>query len=743
MTLNHFSVQRLQESLGSILEAFETSHRKRLFFSWSVFIIGLIIYISAQSYLVLGPLWTRALPPEVDDSLAYLVRTQEMEECPSQDCLAIKDLRKQIYEGSDDSGVKWQRHLATFPFPLYHPLFSAILLFAKKWTLDLVTAYKIVWSLAPLFFGIGFACLLSAIWGRTAAGLALGLLAFRVFPGSGLHYVTPANLAMGICVLVWARIIFRRGDAPWTLVFGSIAALAMHPLGGLYSLISAFLTLTVSETNRKKRIWVAFFSLFLVMSLALLVPLLLEKPYVFKPFDYLRHFPEIAQLIQNFLSATGGALIQTVRLKAGLFGSFSLFCLMLCIGFFAAPKARRKIAVGIIFIYTIFLFLTLFHSDPTWTPGELFWRTCIPLVVICFGAVGKCACFASEKSLALFKGYLRDPDRTSEFSIQNAWPILILALVSGYSFEMVLSGSEQIYATQKYMQNRMAYNFDSAQTDLLLSEAETGDRVLYTSTMIMASYFIHGAMQLGAVYYHPVLKRTNIASEWLQREDLRFAVAYNPTVYHPSLEGLDEKNRNITGPEFHFSPLNKPRKYGPISREGFISAADFKWIQVNVKESDFPKHLRILIRNPGESSRVRLVPVKDNGVPLWQFKTKTIPAQWTGWVELDIDEAIRVRRFRIILPRGQPQFSIGGIVFGNDKNLWPWAQKAVLTLHAKEPDTGKILLIFDPALILPPPLNKRKITVLNDHGSSVLFRVDRSCPSGKNEVQGERIGGLY
>jgi len=724
MKLKYFSFQRLHESLGSIMESFETSHRKQLFFSWSVFLIGMIIYISAQSYLVLGPLWTRALPPEVDDSLAYLVRTQEMIECPSQDCLAIKDLRKQIHEESDNQDVKKQRNLASFPFPRYHSLFSATLLLIKKWSFDLVTAYKILWSLAPIFFGIGFACLLSAIWGRTAAGLALASLAFRVFPGSGLHYVTPANLAMGISVLVWARIISRQGDAPWTFVFGSIAALAMHPLGALYSLISALLTLTLSGYKRKQRIWVAFFSLFFVMSLAFIVPLLLEKPYIFNPLGYLGPFPGIARLIQNFLSATGGVLIQTVRLKDGLFGSFSLFCLMLCVGLFTAPRASRKSAMGIISIYTFFLFFTLFHSDPTWTPGELFWRICIPLVVILFGAVGKCACFAVEKSLALFKGYLRDPDRTSEFSIQNAWPILILALVSGYSFEMVLSGSEQIYATQKYMQNRMAYNFDSAQTDLLLSEAETGDRVLYTSTMIMASYFVHGAMQLGAVYYHPVFKGTNMASEWLQREDLRFAVAYNPTVYHPSLEGLDEKNRNITGPEFYFSPLNKSRKYGPISREGFIPAADFKRIQVNARESDLPKRMRILIRNPGESSWVKVVPVKGNGVPLWQSRTKDIPAQWTGWIELDIDQFTKTSQFRIILPKGHPQFSIGGIVFGKDKNHWPWAQKAVLTLLAKEPDTGRIVLVFDPFLILPPPLNKRKIRVLDDRGSSVLFRID-------------------
>jgi hypothetical protein len=66
---------------------------------------------------------------------------------------------------------------------------------------------------------------------------------------------------------------------------------------------------------------------------------------------------------------------------------------------------------------------------------------------------------------------------------------------------------------------------------------------------------------------------------------------------------------------------------------------------------------------------------------------------------------------------------IGGITFGNDKAMWPWSQKADLVLLAKDPFTGKITLSFDPAKILPPPLNKKKITVLDDRGSSVLFRI--------------------
>jgi len=725
MSLKRFSVESLQESLVRIFKSFEASPRNRQCFSWTILLLGLIIWISVQGYLVLGPLWTRSLPPEVDDSLAYLVRTEEMEECFSQDCLALEDLRQQIYDESKDPEVLWQRRLATFPFPIYHPFFSAILLFIKKWTLDLVLAYKYLWSLAPILFGIGFACLLSAIWGKPAAGLALVVLAFKVFPGSGLHYVTPANFSMGLSVFVWARIVSRRGDALWTFVFGSIAVMLMHPLGMIYSFISLFLVLLLSGTTHKRRYWIAWFSFFLVMCLASVAPLYLKKPIVFNPFNYLSHFPGIAQLIQNFLSSTVGVLAQTVQLKEGLFGSFSLFCFLVCFGFFTLTKDQRNIIKVIIVIYCIFLFCALFHSDPTWSPGELVWRICIPLVVILFGAVGKCVCYVFEKGVNIIKGCIDDPNRMKEMSIQNIWPILIFALVLGYSFDTILSGSEQIFATKQYMQDRMAFNFDSIQPKLLLAEAEPGDRVLYTSTMIMSSYFIHGAMQLGAIYYHPVFLRANIQSKWLQRKDLRFAVAYNPTVFHPSLEGLDEKNRCITGPEFHFSPLNKPRKYGPIGREGFIPASDFRWIQVEIKEGESTDRLRILIRNSGESSMINIVPVKDNDVPFFQLNLKTIPARWMGWIEFDIDKHTRARRFRIIFPRIEHQLFIGGMVFGDDKLHWPWAQKAVLTLQAKEFETGKIFLAFDPAFMLPSPLNQQKISVLDDTGSSVLFRIDR------------------
>jgi hypothetical protein len=72
----------------------------------------------------------------------------------------------------------------------------------------------------------------------------------------------------------------------------------------------------------------------------------------------------------------------------------------------------------------------------------------------------------------------------------------------------MFSGFEQIIAIRNHMENRQALDFEADQPNILLSQAEPEDQVLYSSTMIMAYYFIRGAMQLGAVYYHPELKWT-------------------------------------------------------------------------------------------------------------------------------------------------------------------------------------------------------------------------------------------
>jgi hypothetical protein len=681
--------------------------------------------MAVQGYLILGPLWSRDLPPEVDDSLAYLVRTQELQECFAQDCLALQDLRKQLFVSSSDPEVSRQRLIAAFPFPFYHPLFSSLLLLVNQWTKDLITALKVVWSLAPLFFGVGLAYLLATLWGKAAAGIALSLLAFKVFPGNGLHYLTPSNVAMGAALFVWARILSRRGDAPWTLVIGSVVLLGIHPIGGVYAIVAALWALSISVDGRRMRIWVAVLAVFLILCLSLVLSSAVHRPSVFDILGYLGGFPGIAKIVKTYLTTTTEVLAQIVTMKEGLFGSFPFFCLAIGIGYFVSPEKARSTFLRTMGIYAVLLFGALYHTDPLCQPGELFLRMWIPAAVVFYGLVGTANWYTLKASLRMLKDRLGNPQRDSDFSFQKAWPAVVFAILTGFSLEMVLSGSEQVYATREYMTNRQALAFDPSQPKKLLSQARPGDRVLYQSTMIMGFYFVHGAMGLGAVYYHPVLEKTRTNSQLLKREDLRFVVAYNPTVYHPSLEGLDEKNKCITNPEYRFSPLSEPRKYGPISREGFIPAVDFRWLQVDAKGGGDFRSVRLLVRNPGKTETLELFPMDISGNLLVNGRaTATVKAKWSGWVEFHLKDTSRANLFRIILPKRDPKLHLGGIALDKSGRHWPWAQRADLVLLAKEPGTGKVVLSFDPANILPPPLKNRRVTVLDDRGSSVLFRIE-------------------
>ena len=102
--------------------------------------------------------------------------------------------------------------------------------------------------------------------------------------------------------------------------------------------------------------------------------------------------------------------------------------------------------------------------------------------------------------------------------------------------------------------------------------------------------------------------------------------------------------------------------------------------------------------------------------------TATIPARWSGWVPLDLTAFPEVRSFRIVLPPGEPAFQLSGLVLGEDRFSWPWAQKAALTLLPRD-GAPAVTVSFDPAALLPPALQGRKVRVLDDSGSSVLLQL--------------------
>jgi hypothetical protein len=289
---------------------------------------------------------------------------------------------------------------------------------------------------------------------------------------------------------------------------------------------------------------------------------------------------------------------------------------------------------------------------------------------------------------------------------------------------MSIRGAEQVYAVEEHMKTRQPLRLESSQVDKLLSMAHPDDHVLYTSMIIMPYYLIHGAMDLGAVYYHPSMKGSRSGERWINRPDVRFAVTYNPTVYHPSFEGLEESNWWVQSPEFRVSPLNTRRAHGPISREGSVPVDRFKWIEIAVRKGATPETLRIKIDNPGKASSISVTPVgKGAGKGKKVGILRKIPEKWHGWMEFDLTRMRASKKVRLNFPRGEEHFSIGGVVFGKDPLNWPWTQKADMSFMFKNADTGLVRISFDPSRILPSPLSRKRISVLDDQGSSVLFRI--------------------
>ena len=137
----------------------------------------------------------------------------------------------------------------------------------------------------------------------------------------------------------------------------------------------------------------------------------------------------------------------------------------------------------------------------------------------------------------------------------------------------------------------------------------------------------------------------------------------------------------------------------------------------------------MLVNNPGGSSHAWLKPVDLSGNPLRELASKMpISAGFSGWVEWDVRDVPLSCRFGIVFPEAKPAYRIAGLVFGEDRLHWPWAQKAELSFAPREAGgfADPIVVSFDPAKVLPPSLTGRSIDVLNDDGSSVLSELDPS-----------------
>ncbi len=251
-------------------------------------------------------------------------------------------------------------------------------------------------------------------------------------------------------------------------------------------------------------------------------------------------------------------------------------------------------------IYAVVLGGFLFYVSNH--PADILFRLWIPLVVLLFGVVAKAICFTVDLVKVWWRERKAAPAGDGSLDLRRFWPVIVLAVLLGYSWQMISRGSEQVVAVAKFLREKEPLAFYPFQPRDLLAHARPGDQVLYTSFQLMDYYLINGGLSLGAVYYHPALESSLTKAGWLSRPDLRFAVTFQPTVYHPSFEGRDEPWWWITMPNFRYSPLNQGRTQGPVAREGKIPANLYRWLEVKPATREAPKTLRLNIDNPGDES---------------------------------------------------------------------------------------------------------------------------------------------
>jgi hypothetical protein len=702
---------------------------------WLLLVVGLLIYVGVQGYLTVTPLRHWTLTPEVDDCLTYVLKSQQMLECFDQRCPALNDLRDQLTQKPGDppatpEASKQKGLVISRVFPVYHPLFSALLIGLSKLGMhgNLMEAYRFLWTLAPLIFGLAFAYWLATIFNPAVAGVALILLAFKVFPDTGLHHLVPSNLTMALAVVLWTRIISRRGWAPWSLVLGSLVLVTMHLIGIIYAAMAGVIALALADKEDRKRLLLVGAAVFAGIIILFLVERFVRGAggTAFVKLSLLLFGGHSGwQILRGTAQNALQVIVDNVRLSEGLWGSPTIFCGAVVLGLGTLGPASRRVVSRILLIYGLvfggFMFYVSSH------PADVLFRLWIPLVVLLFGLVAQAICFSVDASKAWWRDRKQASPSTGPVDLKRFWPLILLAVLLGYSGQMISRGAEQVQVMATYLREKEPLALYPSQPKDLLAHAHPGDRVLYTSFIVMDYYFINGALRLGAVYYNPALHGTWTTSKWLTRPDLRFAVAFQPTVYHPSFEGREEANWWPSMPDFRYSPLNRRHSHGPLAREGKIPAALYRWLDIKATTKDVPKTLRLDIENPQGARVIEITPLDQAGKPLDQYRQALdITAHYSGWLTIDLAKLPPEAATRLVFPQDSDKLQVSGLTFGVEDRLhWPWAQKALMSFQPRNDCNGPITVNFDPAALLPQQLRGRQITVMDDRGSSVLLELQK------------------
>lgn len=694
-----------------------TLSRNKRFSGWFaklgglILVAGIIAYLVLQTGVVLAPILHRTVPVETDDAYTYILKAAEMRSCFSQNCPALNDLRPQLLQPTEVPETAWIQYREYFrAFVVYHPLHSLIMVGLNAIGLSWERAYNVIVIAGAFFIGMAIAYWLYSLWGASVAGVAMAFLALSLFPGQGLHYIVPSNLSMGVAIFTWGIITRRKRNAHWFVLAGVIAMVTMHTTGRLYALITLLLYYLFADPNLtlprprnwirrlSRQQWVAVGLAFLVVLLAFVLPVLINRPELTVKSDpppanwkfwygYRDNILEMLKIIQGWVTSYMDWIVAGVLISTGIF---------------ATPKSRRRPVLITIAIIGALLLASLLFVLPRY-PAEAFSRIWIPFSVLLTGLISQ---VIVAWLIAIAKLIIRwrrrgFPELSSSRWIlsPHGWVTIVLILfgllICTVCMDRLQSGQYLLRETTRIMTWKQNVKLDPAQPEQLLSKGCAP--VLYMSEVPMHFYFSRGAMACGAVYY-PALENTQ-GAETLNEQDaatlqgLGYLVDWNPTIDNGLLIG----GSTLT-----------------------LAAGDN--LELQSSQEIALNSIELFLENPGKRLALTIVPTLAAGAD-GEVITLDVPARSSGWYRLT-ERELSASGFRLQTPDHGQAILVRGLRTSSAASLnWPWDKGISLRYLPKNPDSDERIIQFDTRSLYP--FLDRPFRILSDSGATFLIEIGK------------------
>ncbi len=679
-------------------------------FPWAklIFATGLCLCLSLHVLLVGYPILKRELPVEPDDAYTYLLESVRLAHAEGAQNKAFKTLHSQFDEiaesdREDKPMANERRQMANEVrgrlFVVYHPLHSLTLLMLKKTTgLSWETVYGISQLVGLTLIILGIGLWLRALWGNSAAGIGLCILAVSVLPGQGYDIVVPSNIALGLALLSWAPLLQGKRYGIAALVVGCIGIPFVHPIGRIYAIVAVGLLFLLDHGSTR------------LQKIGATCLCLISIPISMMVFAYLSNSPDgfgldYQGVVQQLIGIWANMRDSRLTISRTPFVSRSLFiCFIIpVVAFFSAlPEARRRLSVTGFFLFGLLVaswFLVLpGHS------ADLFTRFWVVVAVVYAGAIGQFV--VATVKLAVRQLIPADPRSflTGDYHISDTRPLLkkVAAaigclIVLHAASSLTIRGADSLKTASMAMMKRGDYHYDAEFCKRLLSNSNPNDVVVYGNLDLMLYCLVHGMLDRGALLNRLPLKSTAKTDKGINKDNVRFIVFHSP---------LSQAH--------NFADING-LKLGTSCSLVFsgIAAPDALVAEIYIKNVS---HKKETVGFAGSSV--------SGGDTFSTTSVIDVPGMFEGWIKVPQLGQMSTSPLKLRLSTKSNTLRVGGLrVDAEQKSRWPWDQGVGVRLIPTAPRETAIDIRFETKTWHEGLLASAR--VIDDERGSVLAEIVR------------------